>query len=155
LNTGISGNTLLDLERRWQRDVIDLKPDWLSVMIGINDVWQQVGIPFLFPNLNKKSYEKTFRKLIQSVANNVRGIILMTPYYLELNKRDPMRKLMDEYGDIVKKLSTEFSTMCVDTQAAFDLYMENHPEDSLSLDKVHPNLTGYQIIAESFIKVIV
>ena len=41
LNTGVSGNTVRDLDARWQRDALDLKPDWLSVMIGINDVWRQ------------------------------------------------------------------------------------------------------------------
>jgi lysophospholipase L1-like esterase len=41
LNTGISGNTVLDLQGRWEQDVLALKPDWLSVMIGINDVWRQ------------------------------------------------------------------------------------------------------------------
>ena len=42
LNTGISGNRVTDLEARWQSDVLDLQPDWLSVMIGINDVWRQL-----------------------------------------------------------------------------------------------------------------
>ena len=40
-NSGIGGDTVRDLKRRWQRDVLDLEPDWLSIMIGINDVWQQ------------------------------------------------------------------------------------------------------------------
>jgi len=45
VNMGSSGNTVLDLEARWQTDVVDLKPDWLSVMIGINDVWRQFDCP--------------------------------------------------------------------------------------------------------------
>jgi len=39
-NTGVAGNTIIDLDWRWQRDVLRLAPDWLSVMIGINDVWR-------------------------------------------------------------------------------------------------------------------
>jgi lysophospholipase L1-like esterase len=44
-NTGISDNTVRDLAARWQSDVLDLKPDWLSIMIGINDVWRQFNAP--------------------------------------------------------------------------------------------------------------
>ena len=45
LNTGIGGNTVIDLEARWEADILDLNPDWLSVMIGINDVWRQFADP--------------------------------------------------------------------------------------------------------------
>jgi lysophospholipase L1-like esterase len=41
VNMGVSGNTVRDLEARWQTDVLDLKPDWLSILIGINDVWRR------------------------------------------------------------------------------------------------------------------
>ena len=47
LNTGIGGNRVIDLEKRWQKDIRRLKPDWLSVMIGINDVWRQFDRPEL------------------------------------------------------------------------------------------------------------
>jgi lysophospholipase L1-like esterase len=45
VNMGCSGNTVRDLAARWQTDVLDLQPDWLSIMIGINDVWRQFDIP--------------------------------------------------------------------------------------------------------------
>ena len=44
INMGISGNTTRDLKARWQKDVLDLKPDWVSIMIGANDVWRQYDI---------------------------------------------------------------------------------------------------------------
>ena len=45
VDMGISGNTTRDLQARWQTDVLDLKPDWLSIMIGANDVWRQFDSP--------------------------------------------------------------------------------------------------------------
>ena len=45
VNMGCSGNTVRDLKARWQTDVFDLKPDWVSIMIGINDVWRQYDLP--------------------------------------------------------------------------------------------------------------
>ena len=154
LNTGISGNTILDLEARWQRDVIDLKSNWVSIMIGINDVWQQVEVPNFFDNLNIENYEKIYRKLIESIINKVERIILMTPYYIELNSHDPMRKMMDKYSAVVKKLSSEYNTVFVDTQKYFDRYLDFNPSNTLSDDKVHPNLTGHMIIARSFVDAI-
>ena len=154
LNTGISGNTILDLERRWKRDVLDLKADWVSIMIGINDVWQQVEAPYFFDLITPTIFQQVYRKLIESVIQNTDGIILMTPYYIELDKQDKMRKLMDEYCEIVKTLSIEYKTIFVDTQKGFDRYLANHSPYSLSDDKVHPNLIGHKIIANSFLEAI-
>jgi len=154
LNTGISGNTILDLKARWKRDVIELKPDWVSIKIGINDVWQQVEIPNFFDQLNITSYEQIYRKLIESIIDKAGGIILMTPYYIELEKSDPMRKMMDEYGTIVQKLSAEYKTIFVNTQQYFDRYLKFNSSRTLSDDKVHPNLTGHMIIANSFLDAI-
>src|SRR5579884_4100370 len=47
INKGTSGNTVRDLKARWETDVLDLKPDWLSIMIGINDVWRQFDRPLI------------------------------------------------------------------------------------------------------------
>ncbi len=154
LNTGISGNTILDLERRWGRDVLDLKADLVSIMIGINDVWQQVEAPYFFDQINPGIFEKVYRKLIESIAGKINGIILMTPYYIELNKTDPMRKMMNEFGEIVKNLSDEFNTIFVDTQKGFDNYLTRHSSNTLSDDKVHPNLKGHKIIADSFLETV-
>jgi lysophospholipase L1-like esterase len=46
VNMGVSGNTVRDLKARWQTDVLDLKPDWLSILIGDNDVWRQFDTPW-------------------------------------------------------------------------------------------------------------
>ena len=78
----------------------------------------------------------------------------MTPYYVESNRSDPMRKMMDDYGQIVKRLSDEFDAIFVDIQKAFDKYLEYRPTQSLCADRVHPNKTGHLIIAKVFLKAI-
>ena len=45
VNMGVSGNTSRDLKARWQTDTLDLHPDWVSIMIGINDIWRQFDVP--------------------------------------------------------------------------------------------------------------
>ena len=151
LNTGSSGNRIIDLEERWQTDVLDLTPDWLSIMIGINDVWRQFDDCINPEQVTIDQYETVYRKLLMEAKPNLKGLVLMTPYYLETNLSDPMRKKMDEYGKIVKKLAKEFDAIFVDTQAAFDNYLAHRPTQSLCSDRVHPNKTGHMIIARSFL----
>ena len=113
-NVGNSGNTVRNLKERWQRDVIDLKPDWLSIMIGINDVWRQFASPYIpESHVSPEEYESTYEKLIQRTLPEVKGMILMTPYFMEPNLKDPMRARMDIYGNIVKKLAEKYGCIFV------------------------------------------
>ncbi|MCT2536686.1 SGNH/GDSL hydrolase family protein [Aquibacillus koreensis] len=152
VNKGISGNKVRDLKARWQEDVVDQKPDWLVVMIGINDVWRQYDIPFMKDHhVYIEEYEKTLRELIESTKPTVEGLVLMTPYYLEPNKEDPMRKTMDAYGAVVKKIAEETNSIFIDTQAAFDKLMENIYPAALAWDRVHPNDSGHILLARTFL----
>ena len=149
LNTGISGNRVTDLDERWQKDVVGLKPDWLSIMIGINDVWRQFDRPQM-RQVTIDIYEETYRRLLKSIRHDLKGLVLMTPYLIEADHSFPMRKKMDEYGQIVRLLATEFDAVFIDVQAAFDRYLEHRPWQSLCNDRVHPQLSGHLIIAEAF-----
>lgn len=151
LNTGISGNRVTDLKSRWKSDVLDLKPDWLSVMIGINDVWRQFDSAIYMKQVDLKKYEKTYRGILEDVRPTLKGLVLMTPYFLEPSLEDPMRKMMNQYSAVVKKLAMEFDAVFVDVQAAFDAFLEHQPTQSLCWDRVHPNKTGHMIIARSFL----
>jgi lysophospholipase L1-like esterase len=75
----------------------------------------------------------------------------MTPYFIETNKNDPMRKPMDEYGKVVGRLAKEFDAVFVDVQAAFDAYLAHRPTQSLCGDRIHPNAIGHMIIARAFL----
>ena len=145
---------MIDLKARWQSDVIDLCPDWLSVMIGINDVWRQFDSEFETNQVDIKQYESVYREILGEVRPHLDGLVLMTPYFIEANKKDPMRMRMDDYGKVVKKLAKEFDAVFVDVQSAFDRYLKYRPTQSLCGDRVHPNKTGHMIIAIAFLKAI-
>jgi lysophospholipase L1-like esterase len=153
LNRGISGNTIRDLAARWQSDVLDLKPDWLSVLIGINDVWPKFDAhqpDEWFVSIDE--YASTLERLIRSTWPQLKGIVLMTPYCIEPNRADPMRAMMDRYGDVVRQLAGQYQAILVDTQAAFDCVLtEVHPK-VLALDRVHLKPTGHIILAQAFLK---
>ena len=151
LNTGISGNTVVDLDARWQTDVLDLDPDWLAVMIGINDVWRRFDNHLDPDQVTIDRYERVYRELLKQTRPRLQGLVLMTPYYIEANTTDPLRTEMDAYGRVVNALAGEFDAVFVDTQAAFDAYLRHRPTQELCGDRVHPNQTGHMILARAFL----
>ena len=120
-NSGIGGNTSRDLEARFDRDVVDLKPDWVSICIGINDVWRQFDVPAISEAAVKpQEYESNMEEMILKIKDNVKGIFIISPNYIEANKEDYMRKRMDEYVEICKKLAKKYSLYFVDFQKMFE-----------------------------------
>jgi lysophospholipase L1-like esterase len=155
INKGTSGHTVRDLQARWQGDVLDLKPDWLSIMIGTNDVWRQFDNPHN-PKLHvyPEEFERTLRGLVERTLPRVRGLVLMTPFYLEPDRAEPMRAKMDLYGQIVKTIATGYATTFVDTQAAFDDLFKHVHTSTLAGDRVHPYQRGHMVITHAFLDAI-
>ena len=153
VNKGISGNTVRDLKNRWQDDVINQKPDWLSIMIGINDVWRQYDTPFIKDwHVYIDEYESTLRELVSETKPFVKEIVLMTPFYLESNEQDQMRRSMDQYGQVIKRIAEETNCIFVDTQAAFNIIFKDLYPAALAWDRVHPSNAGHMVLARAFLK---
>lgn len=152
VNMGVSGNQTRDLLARWQTDVIDLKPDYVSILIGINDVWRQFDSPLLTEqHVSPEEYRENYEKLLAQTLPITKGVILMTPYIMEPNKQDPMRARMDEYTEIVKDLAAKYNLICVDLQAAWDKLFEHMHPMNIAWDRIHPNQTGAMYIAKQFL----
>lgn len=151
LNTGISGNRVTDLQGRWQTDVLDLKPDWLSIMIGTNDVWRQFDRPTGEQVLPER-FETIYRQLLTVTRPSLKGLILLTPFLIEPNRSDAMRMRMVEYGKIVRKLSRDFNASFVDTQALYDDTMKHIDPKELSGDRVHPSFAGHAVLTRGVLK---
>ncbi len=128
-NVGTSGHTVRDLKARWQTDVTDLQPDWLSIMVGANDVWRQFDrVTQPERSVPPAEYEQTYDELLTRTAPTLKGgLVLITPFFLELRTDDPMRARMDEYGAIVKRLATKHKAVLVDSQAAFNVVLKDLP----------------------------
>jgi lysophospholipase L1-like esterase len=155
VNMGVSGNTVRDLHARWQSDVLDLAPDWLSVMIGINDVWRQFDSPWQSElHVSAERYAQTLEELVATTRPRLAGMVLLTPYFIEPNRTDPMRARMDAYGAIVRELAVRYDAHCVDTQAAFDAVLKHLHPMTLAWDRVHPTRTGHMVLARAFLQAI-
>ena len=155
LNLGTSGNTVRDLAARWDRDVIELKPDWLSVLIGINDVWRQFDSPeqpalAVFPD----EYEETLLALLTRTRPLLRGLVVMSPYYIEANPADAMRARMDEYGAAARRVAEKTGAIFVDLQQVFCNLLKHHHSSYYAWDRVHPNIPGSSAMARAFLKAV-
>ena len=152
-NSGISGNTSRDLLARWERDVLELNPDYVSICIGINDVWRQFDSPAITSShVSPEEYEENLRKMLESLKGRVKGVFLLTPYYMEPCREDWMRARMQDYVDVCHKLAAEYDVVLVDLQATFDEYFKYRHSSYIAWDRIHPNQIGATVIAREFLK---
>lgn len=151
-NSGISGNTSRDLLARFERDVVSLDPQWVSICIGINDVWRQFDTPAI-PNdaVFPDEYRQNVEKMILAVKEKVKGIFILSPYYMEPNREDMMRKRMDEYVAICKELAEQYGCIFVDFQSMYERFLKIRHSSSIAWDRVHPNQMGATLMAREFL----
>jgi len=149
VNMGTSGHTTRDLEARWQRDVLDLSPAVVAIMVGANDVWRQFDSPTRPEHgVPLDEYEERLERM---VAQTPAKILLATPFFLEPLKADRMRARMDEYGAAVRRVADRQGTIFVDTQAAFDAVLAHRYSAELGWDRVHPTQAGHMVIAKALL----
>jgi len=153
-NTGIGGNTIRDLAERWDADVLALAPDWLSVGIGINDVWRQFD-----PDPAKRAeavlpdeFVRTYEALLSRTRPQLKGLMLLSPFFIEPQRDVPMRRRMDEYGALVAGLARKHDALFVDTQAVFDRLLEFETPEALAPDKGHPRPVGHLALASALLE---
>lgn len=152
-NAGTSGNTSRDLLARFERDVTSQNPDWVSICIGINDVWRQFDVPaILDAAVLPDEYERNVESMILAVKEKVKGIFILSPYYIEPLIEDPMRRRMDEYGEICRRLAEKHGCEFVDFQRMFSDYCKYQHSSRLAWDRVHPNQMGATLMAREFLR---
>jgi len=148
INRGVSGNTVIDLKNRWEEDCIILKPDWLSILIGINDC---------FNNISDEEYEKTYTELLSEVKQKVGtvNIILMEPFLLEVKpEHKSLIKSVENKCEIVKSLAKKFDTLVIPLYEIFKQLLKIAPAEYWAFDGVHPTPQGHFVIAENWLKIV-
>ncbi|MCY2993742.1 MAG: SGNH/GDSL hydrolase family protein [Planctomycetota bacterium] len=146
-NRGVSGNTVLDLKQRWQRDVLDLKPDLLSILIGVND--QGRGVPL-------DQYEQTYDQLLTDAkaANPKLKLVLCEPFIVNhlattAQHGAPNADIVKRQ-EIVARLAKKHGAALVHFQAALDRATERAPAIHWIWDDIHPTYSGHQILADEW-----
>jgi len=156
INRGISGNSVRDLEKRWQIETLDLKPDVLSMLVGINDV--NAIIEGKEDALDAKTFESTYRKLLTSCReqNPDLLIVLGLPFFFASGwRKDQYEKwhpLTVERAEVVKRIAADFNAVLVDYPKVFEEAQQRAPIDYWIWDGVHPTVFGHELMAREWIK---
>lgn len=154
INRGISGDRTKDLVRRWDKDCVDLKPDYVSILIGINDTWRAFDSN---APTSAEQYEENMRVILGRIkAETNAEIILLNPFLLNSMEDKPrMRPDLVLKQEVVYKLIKEFDVTFIDLQKVFDEMVANGTDMvALSEDGVHPTDFGHEVIAEEWIKAV-
>ena len=152
INRGISGNRIVDLYARWKVDGLNLNPDIISILIGVNDTWHHFGNN---NGVEPDRAERIYRELLtwtRQVLPDVR-LILMEPFALDTGTLPPegIREVAVR-GRFVKKLAKEFDAVFLPCQKLLDEAVKLAPMTYWLRDGVHPMPAGHQLLADAWIK---
>ncbi len=152
-NMATSGDRSRDLVARWQTDCLDLHPDCVLVMIGINDVWRYFDSP-LRPELPVPigEYANNLHRMAESAKAAGSRVLFASPFYLETNRADAMRAMTDAYRAAMEKAAREENALYADVQAAFDSVLAYTNTYCLSADRVHPGPLAQYVIAKTLLR---
>lgn len=146
LNLGISGNRTCDLVTRWQADCIDLQPDIVSIMIGVNDTWRAFDQN---DPTTAEQFEENYRRLLLDIRQKTHARILLLEPYLLRNEpgKDLWRADLDPKIDVTRRLALEFADGYIPTDGLMAAASVEKGPGHWSGDGVHPNEQGARLIA--------
>lgn len=152
VNQGRGGNTIREMSERWDRDVLALRPDYVSVLIGVNDVWRHFDAVLQQVSLvDEAEFADTYASLVEKTLPQVKGMFILGPYMVEPNRQDPMRRMVEQYAAIARRTAESFKIPFIDIQSRADAFLRSLPSYTVSSDRVHSNLPGHMLIAKSFL----
>ena len=162
VNRGISGNRSVDVYARIKADIINLKPDYLSILMGVNDVWHELAIG---NGVATAKFEKIYTMLIEEVLEALPDVKLMIlePYALPgaategtledgSDKYTVFRRDTEEKAAACRRVAEKFNIPFVPLQAKLDEMQKAYGTESVSGDGVHPNVTGHLLIARAWME---
>jgi len=153
VNRGVSGNTVLDLQKRWKADIIDLHPDVLSILVGVNDTFYSNGETV-------ETYEQVYDALIADTLRQlpdvkiILGESFLMPVRSYAEDYAAKRALLAQRQAVVERLAVKYHLPLVRYQDVFDAALKDAPADHWSWDGVHPTYAGHALMARAWIEAV-
>ena len=151
-NRGISGNKVHQLADRWDRDCLELKPDVLSILIGVNDIWHGLNGKY---DGTAKTYEDDFNQLIERTKKSLPKVqlVICEPFVLKCGAvNDKWFPEFDKYRAAAKKIAKSHDAAFVPFQSMFDEAVKYAPPNHWAGDGVHPSSHGASLMAHFLLR---
>lgn len=153
-NRGMSGHKVGDLRGRWRKDAIEMTPDLLSILVGVNDVGRNLD------GVDVASWESDYRFILDAsrAANPDLRIVLLDPFVVasgrlsDVDKFKPWRDQIERLIPIVDQLVNDYDAVQVKTQEVFDQASKTVSPEQWIWDGVHPLPQGHELIARHWLE---
>ncbi len=154
INRGISGNRVKDLRARWQADCLDLRPDWLSIMIGVNDTWRRYDRN---DPTSTEAFERDYRAILDQTTRVLPSVrlILCEPFLLPVPEdRKEWRVDLDPKIAVMRALAMEYHALYVPLDGVFAQAATRRAPEFWCPDGVHPTPAGHALIADAWLRAV-
>lgn len=162
INRGVSGDRIVDLYARIKVDFINLKPDYASIYIGVNDTWHEISNA---NGVDTVKFEKIYSMLIDEILEACPDtkLMIIAPYVLEgpatcniaekPQRLDFFRKDVAEKAAAAKRIAEKYDLPLIELQPAFDEACKKAEPTYWTADGVHPTANGHELIKRLWLEV--
>jgi len=151
INRGVGGNKTCDLATRWQEDCIDLKPDVVSILVGINDSWRRYDSNDF---TSTEAFETNYRRLLDWTKKETSAsLVLMEPFLSPVTEdRTAWREDLDPKIHVVRKLAVEYGAILIPLDGIFAAACSHREPAFWCPDGIHPSIPGHGLIARAWME---
>jgi len=153
-NRGISGNKVFQLAERWDKDCLALKPDVVSILIGVNDIWHKLDGKY---DGTIEVYERDYRALLERTKQELPGVklVLCEPFVLRCGAvNEKWFPDFDGYRAAAKRVASAFDAVFIPFQTTFDEAVRTTTPAYWAGDGVHPTLAGAPLMAQTWLQAV-
>jgi len=153
-NRGISGHKVFQLAERWQNDCLDLKPDVLSILIGVNDFWHTLTLNY---KGTVEIYERDYRALLERTKKALPKVklVICEPFVLRCGSvNEKWFPEFDRYRAAAKRVADSFHAVFIPFQSMFDEAVKYAPPAHWAADGVHPTSAGGSLMAYNWLRAV-
>ncbi len=152
INLGISGNQTIDLVNRLESDFVEIQPDIVSILIGVNDVWHHAADKSWIPN---EVFEERYRTVLEAIKTRTNAKILMIePFIIPVEDKNYFREDLDPKIQIIRKLAREYADAYLPMDGLFAAAFIGVNPTEYAADGVHPTETGAQLIGDYYLEAV-
>lgn len=147
---GIASNRTYHVYDRLTEDCINLKPDIIIMLIGVNDAWEHY-VPEQYPPL-RRPMEPHMREIYRRIHAELDKpqLLILLPFMIDtIEEKLPFHKILNEYREQLRNLAEENHAEIVDLQEVFDAAQKQYAPKDLAVDGIHPTNLGHQLISEA------